>query len=367
MKYLLLLLMIGLTAESVYSQSISVSAVNEHAGFSQSEFPLKSGSLSFSASQISFGDIQLVRPSAWSVSPQGEKVGVLKPDINLNIQLLEYSGATLAEKELDFFDRADETLAIYQFDDGRAVVRDNVANFTFFGPDADLIYSVSNSSRSPDGERESELATDRAGKTIVLYNPVISYGATSGSRARVVYGEGDHTIFFRDDSKRITQLKVSPDGAFISILASDGRSDKAYLFDRFGNKLFESELDQGQAGLTVSKGGEFITAYSRGRVQAFNVLTGERVGSSTSRNPVFYASYIPEDEIILVLGGNLNGDLITEPMASAIHVSKRQIAREEIGFSLSVLNTGNIDIHREQSNRYRVSGLNRELNISTNF
>jgi hypothetical protein len=367
MKYLLLILIIWITTGAVNSQSVSVEAVSEHRNFSQSEYPLKSGSISFSANQLSFGQASFLQPAAWSVSPGREKVAVMRSDANLILQQLDYSGKLLTNRELEFFDTSDETLELYQFDDGRVVTRDNVANFSFFGANGELVYSISNTSGSPDGERESQLATDSAGKTLVLYNPVISFGNTTGSQARLVYGEEDHAVFFEDNSSRIEELKVTEDGSFISILATDGSSDMVYVFDRFGNELFDLKLDDRQSGITISKGAGYVTVYSTGRVQVYNILTGERTGSSTSRSAVFYASYLPEDEVILVLGGSVNGNRISNPMVTAIHVSKRQIARQEVDLSLAISNTYGINIRREGSNQYFVKGLNRDLRISTGF
>lgn len=367
MKYLLLILFLWFISGSAYSQSVSVEAVSEHRNLSQSEYPLKNGSISYSANKLSFGQASFVRPTAWSISPGREKVGIMKSEASLILQQLDYSGKLLANEELEFFNTSDETLALYQFDDGRVVTRDNVANFSFFGASGELIYSISNTSGSPDGERESQLASDSAGKTIVLYNPAISFGSTTGSQARLVYGEEDHIVFFRDNSSRIVQLKVTEDGSYISILATNGSTDMVYVYDRFGNKLFELKLDERQAGLALSKRAGYVSIYSTGRVQVYDILTGERVGSSTSRSPVFYASYLPEDEMILVLGGSVNGNRISNPMVTAIHVSKRQIAREEVNLSLSLINTSGIHIQRESSNRYYVKGLNRDLRILTSF
>src|SRR5690625_6425982 len=69
------------------------------------------------------------------------------------------------------------------------------------------LFSISNSSGSQSGERPSELAADPSGITIALYNPAISYGETTGSRAVLVYGENDTDQFFSSENQEITDRK----------------------------------------------------------------------------------------------------------------------------------------------------------------
>jgi hypothetical protein len=367
MKYLTIILLFSFVSLQAMAQSVSISPVSEHSGFSQSEFPLYNGSLSVTSTQLRIGSTDIFQPSVWARSTSGKKVGVLKPVTSLKLFQYDYQGNKLFEKELEFFDSSDNTLNIYQFDDGRAVARDNVANFTFFASDGAIVHSVSNSSQSPDGERESRLASDSKGSTFVLYNPVISYGGTTGSRARVVFKKEDSEIFYRSESREIKQVKVSRSGSFITMLTSGGGEDSAHIFDRFGNNIFELELADGQQGLSLSENGEFLTVYSRGRVQVFNTLSGETVGSTSPRNPVLFAEYVPEDEVILILAGSYSGNSISSPVMTAVSVSQRQIANRDIGFSLSAIDLDQIDVIRSGAGQFYMRGLNKELNISTQF
>lgn len=367
MKYLFTILLIVLFSTSALSQSLSVAPASGHANLNQSDFSLFDGAISVSSSQITIGNETIYQPSSWSVSPEGKKIGTLEPIVNLNLIQYDYRGNKLSEKELEFFDTSDETIAIYQFDNGKVITRDNVANFTFFAPGGVTLFSVSNSSQSSGGERVSELASDPSGKTVVLYNPVISYGNNRGSRSSIIFGENERKEFFRSDREEIKTLSVSSDGSYILILTSGAGSEKAHIFDRFGNTLNEISLDEGQTGLSISKGGEYLTSYSRGRVQVYNILNGERIGSTSSRNPVLYAQYIPEDETIIALGGSYSNRLISEPMITAVHVSKRQIARQDITVSLSAISLKKVAVNRQASGRYKMKGLNKDLEITARF
>lgn len=371
MKYLLSVLLFFFLPVICFSQSVSITPVSAHSENNQNSFPLRNGSVSASGDNVriqgtsstaDFGNVV-----AWTFSPRNLKVGLLGGGQDLSLTQLDDKGEALIEKELEFFDPADETLELYAFDDGRSVVRDNVANFSFLDATGDVQFSISNSSQSPEGERESQLAADPKGRTIVLYNPVISHGSQTGSQARLVYGPEEHEVFYRDDTREITDAIVSNNGTVVALLTSSGSDDTVLIYDRFGNELNRINADAGQKGVALSDRGGFITIYSGGRVQVYNALTGERVGSSSTRSSVIYATYIPEDETIIILGGSEADNGISEPTITAVHVSLRQIAREDIGLSLAVTDLDDLYLQRTAANQFRLSGLNQHLDIQTSF
>lgn len=371
MKYLQFILFFTFLAvfvNSVHGQQLSVDSVPEHANLSRDQFPMKGGVAETGSGYVTVGDERVMNPAAWSISHAGHKAVFLEPSgESLKIVQMDGSGNKLIDRELQFFDTNDETLEIYSFDDGRSVTRDNVANFTFFDPYGEQLYSISNSSQSREGELESRLATDSSGRTVVLYNPVISFGDTRGSSARLVYGEENHEIFYRDQSAEIVELKVSENGSFITVLSATGSGHELHLYDRFGNSLNQFSFDDPLIGANLSGDGKFLTVYSRGRIQVLNTLTGERIGSTSSRSPVLFAAYQPDDDLILSLGGNIRGSRLTEPEITAVHIGQRQIVREEVTGQLSLLNRGRIQIIRLQPNEYRVEGLNRSLQVQAIF
>lgn len=371
MKYLLTVILIILAPAITTAQSVTVSPVSAHSGNSPLTYPLQNGSVSSSGNNLrvqgaaetsDFGNL-----ADWALSPGNVKVGLLSRGHELSLNQLDNSGTTLIEEELEFFDPSDETLALYVFDDGRSVVRDNVANFSFYDASGNIMYSISNSSQSSGGERESGLAADPAGRTVVLYNPVISYGSGTGSQARLVFGNEDSKVFFRDQGREIREIHVNNKGSVVALLASSGSSDRIIIFDRFGTEIRTINVDSGQRGLTLSENGSYVTIYSGSRVQVYNTVTGERVGSTSSRSSVILASYQPEDETIIILGGSESNMRITEPTITAVHVSRRQIARENIGVSLSISGMDNLRMDRTGAHEYRISGLNQHLDIRTAF
>ncbi|MEX0648201.1 MAG: hypothetical protein WEA56_04045 [Balneolaceae bacterium] len=371
MKYFISVFLFILVPAMAYPQSVSVSAVSAHSGNNLSSFPLLGGTVTSSNDNIrvqgsseteDFGNV-----ASWTLSPENIKVGLLSRGQELSLSQLDHNGYLLVEKNLEFFDPSDETLAIYMFDDGRAIVRDNVANFSFFDAAGEPQYSVSNSSQSSDGERESQLAADPAGRTIVLYNPVIAYGNQTGSQARLLFGNEDNEVFFRDRNRQVTDVKVSKNGALITLLVTSAGGDEVLVFDRFGSSINSIDLDAGQKGAVLSDNGAYLTVYSGSRAQVYNTLTGERLGSTSSRASIIYASYQPEDETIIILGGSENNLRISDPMITAVHLTQRQIAREDIGLSLSISDMADVTLERQGVNQFRIKGLNQHLDIRTSF
>lgn len=371
MKYpqiVLTFLLALILSTSLHARQLTVHAVSEHSSNSQNQYPLDGGVLESDRGYFTIGESGVFNPESWSISYQSQKAGFLETrDQSVYLTIFETSGSKTVDRHLEFFDANDETLKLYLFDDGRSVTRDNVANFTFFDSDGELIYSVSNSSQSSEGERESELAADASGRTVVLYNPVINYGDSRGSRANVVYGESDQRVFFRDESSQILQVKVSESGSYITLLTSDGANFGVYIFDRFGNELNQFSFDDEQKGVSISDDARFVTVYSGGRTQVLDALSGDRVGSTSSRSPVIYSRYFGDDDVILVFGGVQQGNRIDSPAISAIHVGDRQILREDINESISIYDFERLRITRIEGNSYRIDGLNRSLRVQAGF
>ncbi|MCC5940095.1 MAG: hypothetical protein JJU37_00990 [Balneolaceae bacterium] len=368
MKYISLILLFSLVSLPAFSQSISVSQNQDHASNSTNTFPTKSGTISISNGSYQFADEQLFDPASWAMSNQRGKLSFLLRRDVLVLNSFDDTGVSLIEKELEFFDPSDNTLKLYQFDDGRAVVRDNVASFTFFDPKGNQAFVISNSSQSVDGERESQLSADRAGRTIVLYNPVIAYGSDTGSRARVVIGEDHFATLFNSTEREIKSLKVSDDGAYITMIVTTGNSDEILIYDRFGNQIFSLSPDDQVRGVTLSKNATHLTTFAGNRMQVYNIQTGERIGSASSQASIVLAEFLPDDDIVIGLGGSLgNNGILASPTVTAVHISRRQIAREQIDLPLSVFDEEYLSIARNAAGTYTVYGLNREIEFRVQF
>ena len=367
MKYLISVFLAILFFQSLPAQSVSVTFDPEHAGNNDYTFPVKEGTVAISNNQFVIAGIQIIQPEAWSISSDRNKLAFLQKREMLYLRSIDHKGRLLIEKGLEFFNPDDTTLDVYQFSDGRTVIRDNVANFTFFDPRGEEIFSVSNFAQSPDGERESRLSSDKAGKILVLYNPVIAFGSGTGSRAQLVSFGNETETFFRDNNREIKFLEVSDDGAFITLIATDGSNDQVLIFDRFGNELISFDADGMLTGAVISPGGEFLTTFRDARMQVIRVADGEVLGSASSRNNIIQASYFPDDGMLISLNGNLNNHRITNASITAVHVTRRQIASENVSMQLSKLVPGSIDLLRTGENRFRISGMNRDLLLDTRF
>ena len=368
MKYISLILLLSFLVQSSFSQSITITQNPDHSGNSTSTFPTKNSVITISNGSFQFSEEQLFDPASWAMSHQRSKLSFLLRREALVLNNFDDTGNKLLEKELEFFDPSDNTLKVYQFDDGRTVVRDNVANFTFFDAKGEVAYIVSNSSQSVDGERESQLSSDKAGRTVVLYNPVIAYGSETGSRARVVFAEDHLETLFNSTEREIKSLKVSADGAFISMIVTTGSVDEVLIFDRFGNQIFSHTPDEQLRGVSLSENASHITTYYGNRMQVYEISTGERIGSASSQASIVLAEFLPDDDIIIGIGGSLgNNGILASPTVTAVHLTQRQIAREQIDLPLSVFNEGQLDINRSAANTYTVAGLNREIEIRVRF
>lgn len=349
------------------SQSLDIRVKPAHEGYDLNTYPFGDTSMRALPNSLLIEDREILNPLAWSYPGQIDRVAAIVNQNEMNLSVYDPAGKQLMSRKLDFFDPSDQTLKLYPMGDGKVVIRDNVVNFTFLNAKGETIYTVSNSSQSREGELESRLASGENGRSVVLYNPVISYGNTTGSRAKIIFSEGEELQFFNRTDQEIKELNVSKNGSFITLLATDGKWHEVIVFDRFGSELYSYRTEDPLVGVNLSPKGEYITTYTSGRVQVFHTLSGEVAGSSSSRGSVLEAAYFPEEETIIILGGGISGLQLTDPTVTAVHLGKRQITRENIGESISAPDPGAIDISRDMNGRYLIRGLNKHLFVTTNF
>ncbi len=261
---------------------------------------------------------------------------------------------------------SDPSLKAFVLPDGSFIVRENIANFLVYDSFGRVKRSISNSTQSEGGEAISELAMDVSGKTIVLFNPKVVMNGLTGSRAKIITtGNTPSDIFYSTD-RALSVVEVSSNGEFIAFVSTkSGTDDEIELTDKFGNSLNTISFDQPVKGVSFSENGLFITIYSGGRAAAYEVRSGERVGSTSFRNTtVVFAGYDPLDKMIVGLTGS-EGSSISDVELHAINVSARKIARE--GFSGSLMVKDQIRMTRTGSGRYKISGLDKDLNLRASF
>lgn len=367
MKFLFTALFLLSYSPFLFSQSIDIESDPAQRSYSANTFSAGDGTITISGSQFVLGSAQIANPEAWSFSTSNRRASFLQRRNGINLLSYNSNGDVFIDQNLEFFDPSDKTVNTYQFDNGTIVLRDNVANFTFLNAKGETGYQVSNSTGSTDGEQESQLVSNPSGSTIVLYNPVIAYGSETGSRAQLIYGDQDGEVFFSSKEEELRNVQVSGDGEFITIVALNSEGSRVMLFDRFGNELFQVTSDEDLIGASLSDNATHLTIYSSGRVQVYEIPGGERLGSASSRSSILFAGYDTVAQTIIALGGSKNGLRIEEPEITAVSISEREIAREEVPFSISTIDLNRLTLSVTGSNSYQISGLNRNLFVDITF
>ncbi|REL33220.1 hypothetical protein DYD21_13290 [Rhodohalobacter sp. SW132] len=357
---------------SAQSQSLQLGFAADHQNHSISEFPLTQGVLSVSQGIYSFGvdgnRVELTTPIAFNLSGNKNRISAVSFNTELVNSVYQANGVKLSESSLDFFDPSDETIETYALNDGTSILRDNVANFTFFDAAGNRGFSFSNTTQAAGGEQPSGVAYSESGDLIVTYNPVVQYNGSRGSRASVVLGERDSIELFSSRERVIENVKINKGGSFIAITTSSGNGNtRLHLFDRYGNNLIQRDTEMELSGFDITDDGRYLTLYSANRVQVYRTHDWERLGSSTSRSTVIHASYDPAEDVIISLGGQLQNNRIGNIEITAIDLAGRQLVREQLSGSVSILNREKIDIQKEDRNSYSISGINRPIDISVQF
>ena len=299
-----------------------------------------------------------------STSPSNESSLITRVS-SQSIVVSEENGAELI-KGMYNAPSGDPSLETYALPDGSFIVRENIANFLVYDSFGRVQRSISNSTQSEGGEAISELAMDASGKTIVLYNPKVVLNGQTGSRAKVISTRSVPTDIFYSEDRALTVVEVSPNGEFIALASSkSGSDDEVQLVDKFGNTLNTISFDQPVKGVSFSENGLFVTIYSGGRAAAYEIRSGERVGSTSFRNTsVIFAGYDPIDKTIIGLTGS-EGSSISDVQLHAVNVTARKIAREDYDGSLVI--KSQVKMQRTGSGRYTLSGMDKELKLRASF
>ena len=146
----------------------------------------------------------------------------------------------------------DPSFKVYPLQNGAYIVRENIAGFVLFDSFGSLVRPISNSSKSVDGEKISELAMDPQGKTVVLYNPQVRNGEKRGSQAKIVgLEDSDVSVFYQEDAE-IKAVRVAESGEFIAIgYGKEADDHNVVVMDKFGNEIntfnFDREIKIGRA------------------------------------------------------------------------------------------------------------------------
>lgn len=356
---------------STVAQSLSVS-VEGASGSSTSAFALPGGPVSFNKAQVSFPSGTVITDFLeYGVSPDRSVVGFLSAfGSGSRALVIDSRGDTLTSFEVTALGADDPSVAIYPSNTGAVLVRDNIASFSFYDTFGQTITRVSSSSQSEEGEAISEIAMDPAAQTIVIYNPQIKRNGQLGSRAQVLNASDKLEHIYSNSRRVIKDVAISDNGQYIMLLtAGRGSEDEVVIMDRFGNKLNTISTDEDLKGVRLSESTKYITLYSERRVLVFDMLKGERMGSTSLRSSVVTAEYFPGDETILAMTGSVSpaSGSVSSIDFHAIHLGKRQIARESFNSSVRFDEAIRHDLVRTGNGRYRLEGASKQIGIRADF
>lgn len=351
-----------LSLTSLKSQSIQISEASETASNSFNQFPVAGYTVNILDNNISFvsGNVQ-----SSSVNGLTSISTILISD---EVNVFEGAGAQLYASSSFSSSGGDSSVKLYAKANGGFIIRENIANFLFFDSWGEIQQSISNSSQSTEGESVSELASDPAFKTVVLYNPKIVRNGVEGSRARIMNNNFTTTNIFSSSDKAIRKVNVTNDGQFIGIVSYQNGSDDVFsMYDRFGNELAEIIFDQTIEDAVISGNGKYVTLRSNGRVGVYSIITGERIGSTSFRSRLIYAKFVSDDQTIVALTADQSGSVLENIQVHAINIEARAVQRQQYNSELSMTNLLPIELEREGAYRYVLSGLNKTLNLEVQF
>lgn len=357
----------------VWGQSMNISASSNTAGNDPSTFPLEEGQLNISSGQVQFinSGTSVADFEAFGISPDKSVVSFLsRTNDGGEITLFNSSGDTLNQYSTISLASSDPSQAVYPFNAGHVLIRNNITNFTFYDTFGEISTSMSSSSQSKEGEAISEIALSDNGSTLVIYNPKIKRNGDLGSKATVRLPEEEFESIFSSNNRFIKDVRISEGGGFIGIVTSaQGSSDQVLIVDKYGNELNRISAEEVLSGITFSEGAEYITLYSQGRVMVYSTLEGNRLGSTSIRSSVFEAKYFAEDDMIVVLSGNYSAssDILNNVEFRAIDLEQRQIASGEYNSALGFSKAMHPRLSRTSSHTYELTGANKILSISVAF
>ncbi len=367
------LFVLALIPISVGAQSLQLSSTSATSGNNSSTFELENGAVTISSENIAIqqSGVRGGNLAAAGFSTDLSKVGLLSRNQQDDRAILMNSrGDTLNAFSTISLSEDDPSFGIYPFNSGHLFIRDNITNFTFYDTFGEIETNMSSSSQTEEGEVISEVVLSVDGSTLVIYNPKISRNGQLGSQAQVRLSDNSFDNIYFSTNRYLKEVSVSNDGTvIIAVTARDGTSDEVLVMDRFGNELNSFTTDEDLIGAELSEDAGYITLYSGGRIQVFRTLSGERIGSTSIRSPLFKATYFPEESIILAVSGNYseNRDVLNSVEFHAVNIEQRSIARSEFNTSIGFDDRITSEFIRISPNRYRLVGSSRHVDITANF
>lgn len=285
------------------------------------------------------------------------------------IIIRDADAAVITAADYDRGEEPDHSLSSYVLPDGGILLRENIANFLVYNARGEIANSISNSTRSEEGEAVSEFAADVNKKTLVLYNPKVMAGGKTGSRARIISLDGLNTDVFYSADRAIKKVRVAESGEFLAFVTEkQGTDDEVVVTDRFGNTINTIPFDQEISGVNLYGDGKVLVVYSDSRVAVYDVLSGGRRGGSSFTGGVLrFATFSNADNSIIGLTGDLSNGRLTGIEARVINISAGKIARASYNEAVQVSDLDDIILTRTGPFSYTISGMSKNLMLKGSF
>jgi hypothetical protein len=360
---------LGLLGQSLHFSTEGKTANNNPTVFSLSDdnkVEIRSNSITFMDSGKS-----LSSHLAAGFSPDRSIVGVLNSSgEQAEISLLSASGDTLNSYSSISIKSNDPSLDVYPLNSGALLLRSNIMNFAMYDGYGNTGTTITSGSNSEEGETISEVRSSTDGATTIIFTPKIKRGEQLGSKVDLLDMDNQLVRIFEHQERFIKELQVSEDGKWITIITgADGTNDRVLVMDRYGNEIGSFSPEEELEGAELSRDASHITLFSSKRVRVYNVLSGERLGSTSIQDPAFYADFFPEDQMILILSGDYSdtSGILNSAEIKAVDLARRDIVSNSLSEALGFYEGFEIDIIRLSSNQYKLKGANKELTINVSF
>jgi len=356
-------ILLGVSA-GAFAQSISVEQSDRNYAYSStaSEKPI----LGERNGQLLIGN-RIQQAKAFSITPDLSYAAAMSTANNLSI--FDYAGSLIAEASLKSFSSDDKTIALEFLNPSAVLVRSNVTQFEIINMRGESINTFNISSKAK--QRPTEWASGPDGQSLVLYNPQVITNNGESTDAHILdasrryqstnvyYESGYNTadIYYQEDQ----QLFV----ATLNHISQE--KSKVIIFDESGNVILNKSFDSKLTGASLSPGLSVLTIFTTGRMMAYNLESGERIGSSSVRgNPLVYAFYNPENSDLVGITGNQSNNLITDLGFQAVNVNARKIVRETVGGELNLSQKPSVTMFNRE-HRYEIFTPVNKMNIRISY
>lgn len=367
------ILVLVLLPSIVIGQSLNLSVSQETSDNNPSTFLLKSDEVVINSNSLRFlGSNNTVnRFETIGISPDGGTVGVLKRSAgDGQVVLFNSVGDTLNSYSAKSLASDDPSLAVFPFNNGGIILRDNITNFTFYNTFGEISTNMSSSSQSEEGEAIAEVAMSQDGQTLVVYNPKVKREGVLGSQAQVMLQDGSFQNIHFSTDRYLKDVNISENGnVIVAVTSQDGANDRVLVMDKFGNELNNISTDESLIGTSLSDNSEYITLYSTNRVMVYSTVEGNRLGATSLRSTAFLADYFPDDNVLMVLMGDYseNTGTLNGVEFRAIDLEQREIASEEFSGALGFNDAITPKFVRTSAGEYQLLGSSKRMTIKANF